>query len=107
CFFSFCLSFLIFLFLFSTNFYGQQFICFVLLFMFGRVSCIGQTPYSYLLFFLFVTTHYLLLHALFDMFYSHSLRQRAIVYFFIIRNCNSGFYCFFLYNILIKFVSTI
>jgi len=62
-----------FLFLVSTNFYSQQFICFVLLFMFGQVSCIGQTPYSYLLFFLFVTTFHLLLHTLFDTVYSYSL----------------------------------
>src|SRR5438552_12313947 len=88
--FTFDLSFLIFLFLVSTNFYGRQFICFVLLFMFGRVSCIGQTPYSYLLFFLFVATLHLLLHALFDTFYSHSLRQRAIVYLYTNRRRNSA-----------------
>jgi len=79
-----------FLFLVSTNFYGRQFICFVLLFMFGRVSCIGQTPYSYLLFFLFVTTLHLLLHALFDTFYSYSLRRRAIVYLYTNRRRNSA-----------------
>ena len=54
--FTFDLSFFMFLFLVSTNFYGWQFICFVLLFMFGWVFCIGQTPYSYLLFF-FVCHH--------------------------------------------------
>src|SRR5438552_13369621 len=83
--FTFNLSFLMFLFLVSTNFYSQQFICFVLLFMFGRVSCIGQTPYSYLLFFLFVATLLLLLHALFVTFYSFSFCRRAIVYFY--SNC--------------------
>ena len=62
--FTFDLSFFMFLFLVSTNFYSQQFICFVLLFMFGWVSCISQTLYSYLLFFLFVATLHLLLHTL-------------------------------------------
>src|SRR5204863_418981 len=77
------LSFLMFLFLVSTNFYSRQFICFVLLFMFGQVSCIVQTPYSYLLFFLFVTIFLFLLHALFVMFYSYFLHRLDFLYFYI------------------------
>src|SRR6266480_1067903 len=39
---------------------------------------------------LFVTTLHLLLHALFDTFYSYSLRRRAIVYLYTNHRCNSA-----------------